>query len=251
MACIGRSSGSCVPKTLLRKLSGFSRLAVLFFFAFTSLSAQEKIVDYRKIFGRDYERAVFYLQTEKWIDSLILKNGLQPIEVRAIVFPELIRYNSIQDKIETFALETLYVQYGKAYANFSIGPFQIKPSFAEQIELDFLNKIGNSLSGFSIVASDTVQSELSRANRVKRLKSKTWMMNYINVFFKLMSAKYPTWKSEEEKIKFFSSAYNCGYRKSKEEIMSFSKKKFFQTGFGTRTKYNYSEIALFYFQNEN
>lgn len=227
------------------------RLATLLSFAFTSLSAQEKNIDYRKIFGRDYERAVFYLQNERWIDSLIIQNGFKPKEIRAILFPELIRYNSIQDKIETFALETLYVQYGKAYANFSIGLFQIKPSFAEQIEIDFLNKIGSSLSGFSILAADTVQSELNRANRVKRLKSKTWIMNYICAFYKIINSKYPTLKNEVEKIKFISTAYNCGYWKSKDEIIGYSKRKFFQTGFGTGTKYNYSEIALYYFQNEN
>ena len=54
--------------------------------------------------------------------------------VTAIVYPELLRYNYIQDFIETSGLELLYMHYGAKTADFSIGHFQMKPSFAEHIE---------------------------------------------------------------------------------------------------------------------
>jgi hypothetical protein len=207
--------------------------------------------DYRSVFGKDYEKAISFLEKEKWIDSVICVYGLNPNEVKAIIFPELIRYNSIQDKIETFALETLYVQYGKAYANFSIGTFQIKPSFAENIEIDVLNTRGNkkTLNEFQINSKDTIQSEANRSNRVRKLKNKIHLVHYLCAFFKIMETNYPIFKNDEGKIKFLASAYNCGYRKSKEEIDGYQKKKFFQTGFGQRAKYNYSEIAWFYYSH--
>jgi len=34
------------------------------------------------------------------MDELIRAYGLKPKEVKAVIFPELIRYNAIQDKIE-------------------------------------------------------------------------------------------------------------------------------------------------------
>ena len=54
--------------------------------------------------------------------------------VTAIVYPELLRYNYIQDFIETSGLELIYMRYGAKTADFSIGHFQMKPSFAEHIE---------------------------------------------------------------------------------------------------------------------
>jgi len=79
--------------------------------------------------------------------------------VLSIVFPELIRFNAIQDKIETFALQSLYVKYGKDYANFSVGPFQVKPSFAESLEKDFVKfpASDHRRADIGILPADTLQ----------------------------------------------------------------------------------------------
>jgi len=213
--------------------------------------AQKQKENYSEVFSNDYRRAVQFVAKEKQLDSIIRSHRLNAKEVTAVIFPELIRYNSIQDKVETFALETLYVQYGKDYANFSVGEFQIKPSFAERIEIDFLKKFGEKelRTQFQIDANDTIQSQDNRAKRLKRIKSKTGKINYLYLFWKVMIGKYPTWKSVEDKIRFFASAYNCGYWKSQKEIKSFQSKKFFHTGLSfTSTKYNYADIAWYYYQ---
>ncbi len=62
--------------------------------------AQQQKENYSAVFSSDYQRAIEFLQTEKGIDSIIRSHGLNPKEVTAIVFPELIRYNSIQDKLK-------------------------------------------------------------------------------------------------------------------------------------------------------
>jgi hypothetical protein len=210
----------------------------------SSGKAQE---NYRKIFSSDYERAIHFLQSEqKWMDEIIVSYGLEPREVKAIIFPELIRYNSIQDKIETFALESLYIQYGKAYANFSIGPFQIKPSFAENVEIDFLRKIDPAKSG----VLDTTQTINARDSRLQRLKNSMQMLRYVCMFFNILERKYPSWNSEEEKIKFFASAYNSNYRNRGQEIRNFATKKFFHTGLAASKKYSYADIAWFFY-NDN
>lgn len=209
--------------------------------------------NYSEIFSKDYQRAIQFLKSEKGIDSIVRSHGLNPKEVIAIGFPELIRFNSIQDKIETFALETLYVQYGKSYANFSVGEFQIKPSFAEAIEVDFIKEFGvkESKLNYHIDPTDTFQDQENRAKRLKRIKSRTGMINYLCLFWKVMEAKYPDWKSEEAKIKFLATSYNCGYWKLPKEIESFQSKKFFHTGFNINpTKYNYAAIAWYYFQQQ-
>ncbi len=223
--------------------------ALWLLFVFTLL-AQQKQEDYSTIFLDDYQKAVRFLRHEKWMVPLIQAHDLNPSEVIAVGFPELVRYNSLQDKIETFALESLYVQYGKEYANFSIGLFQLKPSFVESIEIDFF-KLGGAkklFEEFHIAASDTVKDWEGRFQRLKRMKDKQWLTSYLCLYFKVMEARYPNWRSSEEKIKFFSCAYNCGYWKSKIEIDSFLKKKFFYVGLLTSKKYCYADIAWYYFQ---
>lgn len=214
---------------------------------FVFAQAQE---DYRKIFSADYDKAnQFLLDEGKWMDEIIRSFFLKPKEVKAIVFPELIRYNSIQDKIETFALESLYSQHGKAYANFSIGRFQIKPSFAENVEMDFLNLFGESElnSALKIAPNDTIQNSTSRSARLKRIKDKETQLVYVCLFFKMMEKKYPNWRKEEERIKFLASAYNSDYRKSAKEIKEFVSKKFFHTGITASKKYCYADVAWYYF----
>ena len=217
---------------------------------FVSTKAQE---DFKKIFSSDYEKAIQYLKDEKWIEDSIRSNGINPKEAIAVIFPELIRYNSIQDKIETFALESLYIQYGKDYANFSINQFQIKPSFAQSIEIDFLKSFNQKIfkEKFKIESRDTIEGRENRNKRLSRIKSKTGMVNYICMYILIMNQKYPHWKNNEEKLKFFATAYNCGYQKTKKEIASYATKKFFYTGIPVlSTKYCYADIALYFFKQK-
>ncbi|MGC4020910.1 MAG: hypothetical protein QM734_02705 [Cyclobacteriaceae bacterium] len=228
---------------MIRKIIFTTAFGLFFVFG----KAQE---NFKKIFSSDYEKASQFLNKEKWIQDSIRSYGMHPKEAIAIIFPELIRYSSVQDKIETFALESLYIQYGKDYSNFSINQFQIKPSFAEAIEIDFLKTFkGEKKKIFQFSVSDTIQNQNNRANRLERIKSKSGMVDYLCLFILIMDKKYPHWKNREEKIKFFASAYNCGYQRPKSEIESYQSKKFFYTGIPIlSTKYCYADIALYFFK---
>jgi hypothetical protein len=242
----GKSRGRDLSKTklMIKKIFFAAAFGLLFVFS----QAQE---DYHKIFSGDYDKAIQFLDEKKWMDVIIQSHGLKLKEVKAIVFPELVRYNSIQDKMETFALESLYIQHGKTYANFSIGRFQIKPSFAENIEMDFIKTFGESdlKRFFKMSANDTIQSPASRDARLKRIKDKEIQLIYVCLFFKMTERQYPFWKTEEEKIKFFASAFNSDYRKPASQIKKFIGKRFFHTGFVSTKKYSYADVAWYYFQN--
>lgn len=113
-----------------------------FFIAFSGNTVHESIpgnadrIDYRGIFGEKYTEAENYLINQHWISDSLKANGLFPDLAKAIVFPEVIRYSVIRNKLELHGLFTLYVQYGERYSDFSVGYFQMKPSFARQLELD-------------------------------------------------------------------------------------------------------------------
>ena len=67
----------------------------------------------------------------KFEEERLSKDIVKMQEKTAIFFPELIRYSFIRDLLETTALEYLYIENGKNYADFSIGRMQMKPSFIE------------------------------------------------------------------------------------------------------------------------
>lgn len=165
----------------------------------------------------------------------------------AIIFPELLRYSKLRDIIETEALKTLYVQYGTQYANFSIGPFQMKPSFAEKLEKECLEfQLGHYL------ATDTLPTCEARQNRVKRLSSNEGQVMYLQAFIITMNQKFEKYSfhSPTEKVELYATAYQMGYWANTDTIKKFKNEKYYHTDFWptkTTKYYSYSAISSFYY----
>jgi hypothetical protein len=148
--------------------------------------------DYRKIFGNDYNYAIKTIEKHSiWSDTLS-EDGLDPDFAISIIFPELIRYSSIIDYIEVKGLEVLYVQYGMDYADFSIGLFQMKPSFAEHIESDILKyNLTGKFPSLSALCHDLSETSNARMERIIRLKDENYQLLYLEAFIRIMDAIYP------------------------------------------------------------
>lgn len=223
-------------------------IAALLCFVTSVLYCSEKAIsDYKKTFGKDYDKAIAYLSENQWINDSLKKENINPGFAVAIIFPELIRYSAIQDIIEVSALKTLYIQYGTKYSDFSIGHFQMKPSFAEKTEEIFSAK--NKKTKFS-----KKNSPQARLERIKRLDSDVWQLRYLIMFIKIMDSRFANERfiNESEKLRFYATAYNCGFTKSAQEIRSKMNSCFFSTEFipVEDTKlYCYSDISVFFFEN--
>lgn len=168
----------------------------------------------------------------------------------AIVFPELLRYSKLRDIIETEALKTLYVQYGTQYANFSIGSFQMKPSFAEDLERASLQN-----RFYYFLPSDTLASNKARLNRIKRLTNSEGQVHYLFVFVQLMNLKFEAhqFESLSEKVAIYATAYQAGCKLSIDELKQKQYDEFYHTDLlpNKKTKYYaYSEISLYYYKQE-
>lgn len=222
------------------------RFLLLAFFFPVCGHAQE---DYKKIFGRDYEQAAAFLAKEKWISERINGYGLPVDEVLAVVFPELIRFNSIQDKIEVLALESLYIQYGKSYANFSIGRFQIKPSFVEMLEKKILESKSPIAVWLKLTPSDTVQNESNRHKRLQKMKRSSGAVDYVCAFYAWTEKTQPAWPNLEAKIKCLATAYNAGFYLPKNEIKKLQNKKFFHVGWVPAKKFCYADVSWYYYES--
>ena len=212
--------------------------------------------NYKQAFGSDYNWAVNWLQHNK---AVIQKNtdqfNIPAKELKAIIFPELIRYNTVFDAIEISSLKYLYVIEGKDYADFSVGYFQMKPSFAEMVEQDlaglkdtfFISR--SKINGLYKLADN----EPNRKARIARITSLEMQLQYLCAFYKICEQRFADKKfsSTAEKVRFFSTSYNAGYHRTYESLQSFQKKKYYHTGkMFTSQRYNYADISSYYFINE-
>ncbi len=209
--------------------------------------------DFSVIFPDDYKKALYFMQANH--------NGLKNSAVKykhsvellsTVVFPEVMRYSLIKDFIETTGLEYIYITHGSTYADFSIGPFQMKPSFAEHLEQavedsDSLKNIYKSLTSYALSDKASV-----RALRIKRLKSLDWQLIYLNVFISATALKFKNerFNTLQDSLRFYASAYNTGLYKTAEAIKNSVSYNYFPYGKSYEGKqYAYSDVAVYFHEH--
>lgn len=173
-------------------------------------------------------------------------------EILAIISPELIRHSLLQDFFETQALELAYVNFGPEVADFSIGYFQMKPSFVEALEADIAqNPILR--TRFIHISTFPKQSEKAiRQTRLDRLKDFQWQLRYAEAFYHIVQQRFPELRSEDaaERVAFMASAYNLGFREAAGDIREWQCTQAFPYGKKYQGEQSaYSELAVaFYYQ---
>jgi hypothetical protein len=213
------------------------------------LFLSEPKIDYHLIFQEGYDEALNFIKENGWISDSLKIHGIDPDFAFSIVFPELIRYSSIQDKMEVAGLLTLYVQYGEKYADFSVGHFQMKPTFVEQLEKDAKKYVLAGCDSF-----DLAENANARLERVKRLNDIQWQLKYLCLYIQVIGMRYGTifWNNREERVAFYATAYNSGYFLGEEKIRCRINSKMFYTGLVKGNNcYSYSAISVHFFNEIN
>ena len=125
----------------------------------------------------------------------------------AIVFPEILRWSKVKDLFEQAALKDRYIKEGTAGADFSIGLFQMKPSFAEKVEKAWMKSPLCREYGLFFDLQDT---DHARTQRIRRLSDGNWQCVYLAVFVRLMYEREPSIAAmpEDEQISMLATAYN-------------------------------------------
>jgi hypothetical protein len=205
---------------------------------------------YALVFGQSYVEAIQHLEKEQGKLEAYFPGADDRLAASAIVFPELIRYSALRDKVETAALKTLYVQYGKQYANFSIGYFQMKPSFAEEVEKAWMNHFPE-----TSIVFDTLQNAENRLKRVERLSKQRGQSLYLFCFYRYMQERLKSIPglTNEDQIRLLATAYNRGFMLPIEELEKHSRDCIFYTTLWPShetPRYNYASIALEYYSQQ-
>jgi len=185
-----------------------------YFTVFTCFSVRAGETDYASVFGKNWQKAVAYIDDNKeWMQRICAQNGVDYPFVSAVVFPELIRYSALRDQMEITLLKALYVHFGSEYSNFSVGVFQVKPSCAEEI-LRYGTKSGG--SDLFCHFRDSVINLPVREKRkaiVCELEKPAGEFSFVVTLVRILEKKYnrKKWNTPEEKLRFFSAAFNAGF----------------------------------------
>jgi hypothetical protein len=152
--------------------------------------------------------------------------------------------------MEITLLKALYINLGEQYANFSIGQFQIKPSFAEIIRKEGPSILGRK-SEITFKQPEEFESMSDyRKSIVTDLEKTETEFKYVIAFYKICEKKYRTGKMEGEyKIRFLATAYNFGIGKNTEDIEKMIEGKYFNTKLFKTQNYSYADVALFWYNN--
>jgi len=223
---------------------------ILSLFAGLLKSGTAQPLNYNEIFGSDWQKALTFIEeNNSWIKPALEKYNVPYYEAVAVIFPELVRYSALRDKMEIATLKALYRSLGDDYADFSVGVFQIKPSFAEKIRAEAPDAMGKKTKKLFKKRSAYKNDWSFRASIIADLENPETELNYIIAFYKICEYRFKTdWKDEDSKIRFLASAYNAGFWKSAEEIERMADKKFFNTKLFNTENYSYADISLAWYQ---
>jgi len=154
-------------------------------FAGQITSCLSQTINYRELFGDAWLKAeTFEKDNRVWMQPLLSANHIAyPIAI-AVIFPELVRYSALRDKMEITLLKALYINLGDDYANFSIGQFQMKPSFAEIIR-EQSSSVMSRKSGINFQNSSGYSDIKDfRKSIVTDLENPRTEFNYLIIFLK-------------------------------------------------------------------
>ncbi len=214
-------------------------------------SATAFSTNYPKEFGDDWTSAAQFVHEHHaaW-KSLFEAFGVDARLAEAIVFPELIRYSRWQDEIETAAVNGLYVLQGVSGANFSIGRFQMKPSFAEEVEAAWNQSALAKEYGFVFNLQDGAEA---RRSRIRRLDTMEGQCRYLAIFIRLQFLRHPQLQSLQvkEQVGMLATIYNRSFSTTWEQACQLRHQKSFHTDMiVTRhtKRYCYAAIAQAFYQ---
>lgn len=213
--------------------------------------------DFETILNPDFHKAIkTFNDIKPKMEKRINYLGGDFVLCASIVFPEIIRYSLLKDQMETVALQVFYTKLGNRYANFSIGTFQMKPSFVERLEEEIIGF--EKLNKFHFISKYPVNinKEKERNLRLKRLRDLEWQTTYLVCFVKLLETIHHNNYDEinltvaKDKIAFFSTAYNTGFWYDVDKILKYQEFDLFPLGNKAEgNQLNYSDISYYFHQN--
>ena len=219
----------------------------LLFLSFLAIKASAQGEAYCKDYHKDCEKAKeFFIDHKSLFENAAQTCGLSVEFLFAVVAPEFTQYSYLSNKLETYSLKVFYVQNGTAYSNFSIGLFQMKPSFIESLE-NYITADTILKKEYKKFLFEKPDERQARVERIERLSAVEWQMKYLALFCIIVNHKFAntTFVNEEEKLRFYANAYNSGFHRTEEALKSVKGAYFPHF---SRQKFKYSDITMWFYR---
>ena len=145
--------------------------------------------------------------------------GVDPEVAESVIWPEYQLYSGLRDMAEATADYCSYVS-GIGRFDFSIGIFQMKPSFVEKLEKAWMD------SGLASVYSlyfDVSDTSSVHHERISRMGVDNWQVIYLAMFLRLLYRSYGSLDASgacvqeglealpvEDQVRLAATAYNRG-----------------------------------------
>ena len=234
---------------LLLFVTGIALLSSAFLFA----KRQYSNADFGNSFGNKAATAKTKLAAMRSLfETCSAICNTDPVFMQSLVFPEVMRYNSLKDGIEAESLRTLYVQFGKEYSNFSIGIFQMKPSFAEEVEEKAKAMLPASINEELQLSYNSADEQAIRMQRVERLQDEQWQLVYLTAFICICNEIYKDHRfpGDLEKVQWYATVYNAGFNRTDAYIsQKIKEENFYLLQQMPGKKFRYAAIAGWYFSS--
>lgn len=184
----------------------------------------------------------FRVNDQKFIANTPGLTDSDRLMAKAIVAPEVSTYSAVANFVELRSLFVMYVYQGSG--DFSVGIFQMKPSFAEMIE-----KMAASDTSLAKEYPDWIREfkageteKEQRRARLKRLEDDEWQMRYLTLFYRLASKRIAkmAFKSDTARLRYLATLYNSGLTSSPEKVRRMMTRKYFPH---SRPDFNYADVA--------
>lgn len=197
-------------------------------------------------FPKECMNTVQFISTTPVFSEILCRNiGADDVIVaESIVAPEISLHSFWEEDVQVRVLYLLYVRTG--VTNFSIGPLQMKPSFAEQIENIVRNDVSlkRKYKKLIIYGHDIHKA---RRIRIERLCSLSWQLEYLSAFMQIATKRLKgKVKNYNMRVKYLATMYNSGLFVNINDIEKiFKTKRFPHWGI---EKFNYAECALEFYE---
>ena len=170
--------------------------------------SSEPLLFFQERRSEDYEFALSV--SKKIFTKLEEEKYPYALEVSSVVFPELLRYSEFRNELESLMNECL--AFASEESNgFSIGLFQMKPSFAAKVEALLCENPELKGKYASIDFGGDLSSFDSRLKRIKRLNDFDLQLEYLKAFadfeVKILGLEEEAFT---QRLSFLATAYNYG-----------------------------------------
>lgn len=207
------------------------------------------IITFFTAYASDAREALDFIKEHRDSANIALKH-LTPQEklmAMAIVAPEVSQYSHVMDFVELRSMFVIYVHQGAG--DFSVGRFQMKPSFLETLERKISSNAELSSRYSPWIADVLAQADIKekRRMRLRRLDDVGWQLKYLAMFFEIAKRQTSqiTFKDDDERVRYFATLYNSGLTSDPARVRRMMQRKLFPRHTG---RFNYSDVAAEFYE---